>query len=101
MFRSTTFSILFGIPIGTVGWGDPCRVPPGALPDAPWVLPDVPETLPDAPGRARSGQEAHNSSKIAMMVFCKAPVGHTDFCVLFGALLGNTFGPEAYGTAIC
>ena len=63
MFRSATFSILFGIPIGTVGWGGPCRVPPGALPDAPWVLPDVPETLPDAPGRARSGQEAHNCSK--------------------------------------
>ena len=48
MFRSATFSILFGIPIGTVGWGGPCRVPPGALPDAPWVLPDVPETLPDS-----------------------------------------------------
>ena len=88
-------------------YGGMGRPLPGPSRGAPGRSLGAPGRPRNAPGRPRAPPGAHVPAKrptilqkVAMMVFCKAPIGHTDFCALFGALFGDTFGPEAYGTAI-
>ena len=80
MFRSATFSILFGIL--KVRWDG--AAPAGSLPGRSRTLLGCSRT---SPKRSRTPPGAHVPAKrptivqkVAMMVFCKAPIGHTDLC---------------------